>query len=306
MSCSWASRAEDRPGTLSFTAPAARRLDTFLSSQSGLPRAQVKKLIEQGLVTVNGLPSRPSQELRPGDRVRLVLPTPPPPAPVPPLFLLYEDPDLLVVDKPPGVTVHPAPGHPSGTLMDALLARFPELAGLERAGLIHRLDKDTSGLLVVARSSAAWRHLSRQFKEREVQKGYLVLVRGRVAPEEGVIEAPILRHPHHRHKMAVVAGGREARTHYRVLRYLEGYTLLEAHPETGRTHQIRVHFSWVGHGVVGDPTYGVRSPLLSRQFLHAHTLRLHHPTTGDVLEFTSPLPPDLQQALKAFSATQGQ
>ena len=293
-----------------FTAAeGGERLDRFLAAAAGVSRSLVQRLVVEGQVTVNGRAGRPAQRLRPGDRVGVEWPEPEPPLPMPeplPLEVVYEDEHLIVVDKPPGLTVHPAPGHPRGTLVNALLARYPDLTALggTRPGIVHRLDKDTSGLLLVARTEAAQRDLMAQLKGRRVVKRYLVLVQGRVEPAEGVIEGPIARHPRHRQRMGVVAGGREARTDYRVLRHLDGYTLLEVAPLTGRTHQIRVHLSAAGYPVVGDRTYGVGSPHLRRQFLHATYLRLRHPATGQEVEFHSPLPPDLTSALEHLSRPQ--
>jgi 23S rRNA pseudouridine1911/1915/1917 synthase len=198
-----------------------------------------------------------------------------------------------------------------GTLAAALLAYRPELAGVggpERPGIVHRLDRDTSGLLAVAKNEAARTALARQWKEREVEKGYLALVNGRLEPSEGVIDAPIGRDPRHRQRMAVVEGGRAARTAYRIRRYLQGgpagrdtYSLVEVAPSTGRTHQIRVHFAALGHPLVGDRVYGRPSALLRRQFLHAHRLAFRHPVDGRPLEFESPLPDDLRQALERLT-----
>jgi 23S rRNA pseudouridine1911/1915/1917 synthase len=221
---------------------------------------------------------------------------------------VYQDDELLVLDKPAGLTVHPAPGHPSGTLVNALLAICPDLRGIGdrvRPGIVHRLDKDTSGLMVVAKSHRAHLSLSRQIKERKVKKGYLALVSGELKPREGVIDAPIARNPRDRKRMAVVAGGREARTRYKVLRSNGEYSLVEAFPETGRTHQVRVHFASLGHPLVGDHVYGKRSAFLGRQFLHAHLLGFSHPDTGEWREFTSPLPPDLQLALDMVELDRG-
>ena len=232
--------------------------------------------------------------------------TVPPPRPVSvepepiPLKLVYSDAHLLVVDKPAGLTVHPAPGHPSGTLVNALLALCPDLKGVGgelRPGIVHRLDKDTSGLMVVAKTSEAHLALSRQIKERRVRKGYLALVTGKLQPAEGIIDAPVGRDTRNRKRMAIVGSGREARTRYRVLRSSESYSLVEAFPETGRTHQIRVHLASLGHPLVGDHVYGKRSALVGRQFLHAHILGFRHPATGGWKEFTSPLPADLEEAL---------
>jgi 23S rRNA pseudouridine1911/1915/1917 synthase len=281
------------------------RLDRFVAEKCpGLSRTHASKLISDGLVTVSGLAAKPSLKLSAGDAVHVIVPPESPSHLAPedmPLRIVYEDADLLVVDKPAGMTVHPAPGHPSHTLANAVLAHLPALAESEdslRPGIVHRLDKDTSGLVVVARNRAAQADLSAQFKSRTVKKAYLVLVKGRLTPERGIIEADIGRDPRHRQRMAVVSRGREARTGYRVLRYVGGYSLLEITPETGRTHQIRVHLAAIGFPVVGDTIYGVRSEHLDRQFLHAARLGFRLPSTGEWAEFESPLPEDLERALK--------
>ena len=288
------------------------RLDKYLAEECRLSRSYLQKLIAEGQVRVNEGPARASQVLGAGDRITVTLP-PPPPSPLTPedipLDIAYEDSDLLVLDKPAGLVVHPAPGHQSGTLVNALLAHCPRLGDAEgsvRPGIVHRLDKDTSGLMVVAKSAAAQASLAGQIKERSITKAYLALVRGRLSPRQGAIEAPVGRHPGMRKRMAVVSGGREARTEYRVMDYLDDYTLVEALPETGRTHQIRVHFSAIGHPVFGDPVYGRRSPLLERQFLHAHRLGFRLPSSGDYREFTSELPPDLREALDSLRAGEGE
>jgi 23S rRNA pseudouridine1911/1915/1917 synthase len=208
------------------------------------------------------------------------------------------------VDKPAGLTVHPAPGHPAHTLVNAILAHFPHLADIGdslRPGVVHRLDKDTSGVMLVAKNQVAQANLSKQFKSHSVTKAYLALVKGKLEPESGIIEADIGRDPKNRKKMAVVAEGREARTEYRVIKYIGGYTLLEIMPETGRTHQIRVHLAAIGFPVVGDKVYGVKSKYLTRQFLHACRLGFKLPSSGEYMEFESDLPPDLEQALEAIS-----
>jgi len=220
-----------------------------------------------------------------------------------PLNILYDDDDLLVIDKPAGLTVHPAPGHPSHTLANAILfylSDLPNAGNWRRPGIVHRLDKDTSGVMLVAKNSVAQLNLAAQFKARSIVKAYLVLVKGHLVPEDGVIEAPIGRDRRHRERMAVVAEGkgREALTQYHVVHYIDNYTLLEVRPETGRTHQIRVHLAAIGYPVVGDKVYGVKSPHLSRQFLHASCLGFTLPSTGEYVEFQSELPPDLAQALK--------
>jgi len=288
----------DRPG---------ERLDVFLSrAVADLSRSQARRLIDDGLVTVDGTPERPSYRLPGGARITATLPPVEevePAAERIPLTIIYQDEDVIVVDKPAGLTVHPAPGHPSGTLVNALLALAPELADLRdrvRPGIVHRLDRDTSGLLVVARNERARDDLIRQMKQREVSKTYLALVQGVPQPPQGTIEAPIGRHPRNRKKMAVVAGGREAETRYRTREEVDGFALLEVEPVTGRTHQIRVHLAAVGHPVVGDSVYGKRSDLVGRQFLHAWRLAFDLPSSGRRVEFESPLPADLRAALAAL------
>ncbi|MDP3063730.1 MAG: RluA family pseudouridine synthase [Chloroflexota bacterium] len=280
------------------------RLDIFLARRAqGLSRSRIKRLIQDGHALVNSELAQPGQRLKPGDLVSLSVPPPTAVAlaaePIP-LRIVYQDAHLLVVDKPAGLTVHPAPGHPSGTLVNALLALCSDLSGIGgelRPGIVHRLDKDTSGLMVVAKSDASHRELSRQWKERSVRKGYLALVSGRLAPAEGVVDAPVGRDPRNRKRMAIVPDGRVARTRYRTLRPVGVDTLVELLPETGRTHQIRVHMAALGHPLVGDALYGRRDPRLSRQFLHAHLLAFNHPATGQRMEFTSPLPEELARLL---------
>ncbi len=283
----------------------SERLDAFLARRSPeLSRSHARRLIDEGLVTVEGRPGKPALRLSQGDRVHAKIPPTPSTDLLPeeiPLTIIYQDDDVLVVDKPAGLTVHPAPGHPRGTLVNALLALVPDLrrvTGTLRPGIVHRLDKDTSGLLVVAKNERAHRALTRQLKSREVRKTYLALVQGAPRPPEGIIEAPIGRHAKNRKKMAIVPGGREAATRYRTRAVLDGYALLEIEPITGRTHQIRVHLAALGHPVVGDATYGRRSTLVSRQFLHAWRLAFALPSSGRPLEFESPLPPDLREALE--------
>ncbi len=218
-----------------------------------------------------------------------------------PLNIVYEDDDLLVVDKPAGLAVHPAPGHSRHTLVNALLAHCVDLSGVGgvlRPGIVHRLDKDTSGLLLVAKNDRTHASLSRQLKERTVQKRYLALVRGRLEQPEGVIEGAVGRDPRNRKRMAIVEGGRPARTAYKVREYLDGMTLVEVAPSTGRTHQIRVHFAAAGHPIVGDALYGKPSGLVGRQFLHAYRLAFEHPRNGRRMEFEAPLPEDLTEALR--------
>jgi len=281
------------------------RLDKYASERCPeLSRTRVQGLVADGYITVNGRPAKAGLKLNIGDRVDITLP-PPPPSPLSPeampLSILYEDDDLLVVDKPSGLTVHPAPGHPGHTLVNALLAHAPGLAQMgssPRPGIVHRLDKDASGVMVVAKNNKAQLDLADQFKARSVAKTYLVLVRGHLTPQDGIIEAPIGRDPANRKRMTVLSSGRSARTRYHVARYLDGYTLLEVRTETGRTHQIRVHLAAVGFPIAGDETYGVKAPFLPRLFLHACRLGFKLPSNGEYVEFTAELPPDLAQALK--------
>ena len=281
------------------------RLDKFLGERCPeLSRTHARQLIEDGFVTANGKAAKPSLKLNPGDKIIVLIPPAPPShmeAENIPLKIVYEDADILVVDKPAGLAVHPAPGHPSHTLVNAVLNYLPELAedtDSLRPGIVHRLDKDTSGLILVAKNRVAQANLSEQFKNRVVKKSYLTLVNGKLTPGQGIIEAAIGRDRRHRQRMAVVSNGREARTEYRVIKYYGNYTLLEIKPETGRTHQIRVHLSAIGFPVAGDATYGLKSPRFPRQFLHASRIGFHLPSNGEYVEFSSPLPTDLEQVLK--------
>ncbi len=285
------------------------RLDAFVARRCPeLSRSRARRLIDEGLVTLDKRAAKPSDIVASGVSVAVSIP---PPATTDltaeeiPITILFQDASVIVLDKPAGLTVHPAPGHPSGTLVNALLALVPDLRGISgtlRPGIVHRLDKDTSGLMVVAKDDRAQRALQTQLQEREVHKTYLALVHGIPSPREGVIEAPIARHPKNRKKMAVVAGGREAITKYRVREEMERgrYALLEVEPVTGRTHQIRVHMSALGHAIVGDATYGRRSELVGRQFLHAWRLGFALPPGRRMIEFESPLPTDLQEALETL------
>jgi 23S rRNA pseudouridine1911/1915/1917 synthase len=249
-------------------ADAGTRLDRYLAEQiPELSRSFVQQLIEDELVHVNGQVPRASYLVREGDRIELERPHARPTelvAEAIPLTVVYEDQDVVVIDKPAGMVVHPAPGHPQGTLVNALLARYPdmEVGGDLRPGIVHRLDQDTSGLIVVARNDRALQHLADQQRERTMHKVYLAVVEGRIKEEQGVVDAPIGRHPRDRLRMAVVPNGRSARTHYRLLEELGAYSFLEITLETGRTHQIRVHMQHIGRPVLGDPLYGVRKPKL--------------------------------------------
>jgi 23S rRNA pseudouridine1911/1915/1917 synthase len=292
-------------------ADAGQRLDVFVARVSGLSRARVQALIEAGSVRVTDHPQKPRYAVKPGDRVALTVPPAEPlaltPEPIP-IEILYEDDHLLVLNKPAGLVVHPGAGRATGTLVHALLAHCPNLPGIggvERPGIVHRLDRDTSGVMVVAKSEAAHQSLSLQFKNRIVRKRYLALVHGAVRQEAGRIEAPIGRRERDRKRMGVkTEGGRTARTAYRVLRRLPGMTLVELGLETGRTHQIRVHLAHIGHPVVGDEVYGGRrerrgapgAPPAPRQLLHAWRLGFRHPTGGEWLEFAAPIPADFTTA----------
>ncbi|QBS37743.1 RluA family pseudouridine synthase [Thermaerobacter sp. FW80] len=308
--------------TAVFVVPASaagERLDVFLARQESLEltRSAIQRLIRRHRVRVNGRPARPSRRLEPGEEVVVELPPPEPSgvAPEPlPLDVVYEDADVVVLNKPRGWVVHPAPGHSQGTLVNALLARYPEMEGVGgpgRPGIVHRLDRDTTGLLVVARSPLAYRELVRLLKERKVRREYLALVRGWPEVREGTIDAPIGRHPVDRKRMAVrPEGGRAARTHFQVVERAGRYTLLRCWLETGRTHQIRVHLAFIGLPVAGDPVYGGRQAQgelgLEGQALHAARLTFPHPRDGRLLDFTVPPPADFARALeRARSGARG-
>lgn len=292
---------------------AGQRLDRYLVQLLGdVSRTTVQQMIAGGGVLVNGKASKAGYVLRAGETVVIASSLRQEPVSAAsstpmPLDIVYEDADLLVVDKPAGLVVHPAPGHTDDTLVNALLAYLPSLredanGEKTRPGIVHRLDKDTSGLLIVAKTSRAHSALAEQMKRHDVIKRYLALVEGNVSLEQGSIDAPIGRDPRHRQQMAITTtGSREARTHFRVLRRFAHHTLLELRLETGRTHQIRLHLKAIGHPVVGDPIYGSGNVLkrvpLKRQFLHASQLQFHHPATGQLLELKAPLPGDLQKVL---------
>jgi 23S rRNA pseudouridine1911/1915/1917 synthase len=285
------------------------RLDLYISqSVEGLTRSFVQKLITDGCITVNGEVAKASHKVRADDAIVINVPAPEGSPTLTaediPLSILYEDDDVLIVDKPAGIAVYPAPGHPSHTLMNAVLSHCPDISlidGSVRPGVVHRLDKNTSGVMMVAKSKAAQLDLSAQLKGRRVLKKYLILVKGHPSPDQGVIEAPIGRHFRDRKRMSVAPGGRQARTLYRVIRRLDGYSLVEAILQTGRTHQIRVHFAHRGWPVAGDATYGVRVGWLERQFVHASRLGFHLPSSSEWTEFSSRLPLDLEEALEKAS-----
>ena len=284
------------------------RLDVFLADKiDGLSRAQVRKAIDAGGVRVGSFTRKAGYKVKPGDRVHVEYE---PPAPEPllapqciPLKLIYVDADVVIIDKPPHLVVHPGVGHPSGTLVNALLYHFPEIAlvGNEsRPGIVHRLDQDTSGVMVVARSPRAYGSLHDQFKRRVTWKTYLALVWGRMSDVSGKLSWPLGRHPKEGARMSVrTRSPKKAETFFQVQRAFKDTTLLEVKPVTGRTHQIRVHLAAAGHPVVGDPVYGRKHEPreFPRIFLHAHTLSFLHPATEERLTFASPLPPDLEEVI---------
>jgi 23S rRNA pseudouridine1911/1915/1917 synthase len=297
---------------------AGERLDVAVARLCDLSRPQAHRLIADGLVSEDGrIRVKPGDRLLGGERLSVRVPAPVPAEPQPeaiPLAIVYEDEDMIVVDKPAGMPVHPGPGHSGRTLVNALLAHCPDLPGIggvQRPGIVHRLDKDTSGLIVAAKTERAHHGLTRQLAERRMHKTYLALVDGRLQPEEALIDAPIGRDPNNRKRMRINgAAAREAQTQYRVREYLTtrpeavealgrggSYTYLEATLITGRTHQIRVHLASLGHPIVGDAVYGRPTKLVARQFLHAWRLTLHHPIDNRQLSFEAPLAGDLQAAL---------
>jgi 23S rRNA pseudouridine1911/1915/1917 synthase len=297
-----------------------RRLDQFLSETNlKLSRSQAKNLIQKHLIFLNQKPAKPSAHVKTGDIVSGTLPEPEPlslkPEPLP-LTILYEDSSIIVVDKSSGMVVHPAYGNPSGTLVNALLYHCKDLAGINgvlRPGIVHRLDKDTSGVIVVAKDDEAYHHLAKQFKNRTVKKVYSAIVYGKVSRDEGLIDSDIGRHPSERKRMSTrTKKGRPAITRWRKVEEFESAALLEIFPQTGRTHQIRVHLSSIGHPILGDPLYGrkgrpgaIHDPVLrecvkrlNRQALHAERLEFTHPRTGERVRFVSPMPRDMEEVLE--------
>jgi 23S rRNA pseudouridine1911/1915/1917 synthase len=290
---------------------AGKRLDAWLAAAAGLSRGEAQSLIERGLVTLEGSPAPKSRRLATGERVQLRRPAVDRAEDTTaPFAIAYEDEHLAVVVKPPGVVVHPAPGNLSGTLVEALGARMPlaPAGGSGRPGIVHRLDKDTSGLMVVAKTDEAYEGLVAAMGGREVSRTYLALVAGTFALPEGRIEAPMGRSPRERTRMGVVSGGREAVTEFKVLEPFGSSTLIEVHLGTGRTHQIRVHLAHIRHPVVGDAVYGKSANALARQlgltrpFLHSHRLQFTHPVTGAGIDIVDPLPSDLAAVLRELEA----
>lgn len=293
---------------VTLTASGGIRLDKWLSDQlPELSRSGVQHLIEQGAVLCNGKPAAKNLKLREGDSLLVRIPDPAPLEDVQPqnlpLEIVYEDEALLVVNKPKGMVVHPAPGNPGGTLVNALMYHLSDLSGIGgelRPGIVHRIDKLTSGLIVVAKNDMAHASLAAQLKEHSARRTYIAIVDGNIKEDSGTVDAPIGRHPVDRKRMAVVKDGREAVTHWRVLERYGVYTLIEARLETGRTHQIRVHMAYIKHPVAGDTVYGSAKPKLGLegQALHAARLELTHPATGERMIFRADVPEYFTSALK--------
>jgi 23S rRNA pseudouridine1911/1915/1917 synthase len=302
----------DQTHVLSVKAGEGGRLDRFVATRlAELSRTAVQRLIDDGFIMLNGSTCKASDKVGPGDVIVVRVPPPVPTELIAediPLNIVYEDDDVVVIDKPAGLVVHPAAGHDRGTLVNALLGRIPDLEGIGgevRPGIVHRLDKDTSGLIIAAKNDRALQYLQEQFKARTIKKMYLALVEGIVEPREGIIDAPIGRSKTDRKQMAVTREGRSARTRYRVMQTYRqpDLSLVEAYPETGRTHQIRVHFAWLRHPLVGDETYGRHKAIVpvERHFLHAASLTLTLPN-GEMRTFTSKLPDDLQLVIDQLTA----
>lgn len=288
------------------------RLDRLIAARvAEISRSYAQSLVKAGDVYVNGEPARPARRIREGDTIEILLPPVPEPVDLTPEYIpvpvIYEDDDVIIFDKPAGLVTHPAPGHEHGTLVNVVKALRPDiplLMGGERPGIVHRLDKDTSGLIVVAKNEAARRYLVKQWQERDVVKRYTALVHGVIREDEGTIDAPISRDPNNRKRMAVVPNGRPALTHFRVLERFRDATLLSVLIETGRTHQIRVHCLFIGHPIVGDQTYGKRPFRIPvpRQFLHASYLKFSLPESGRPIEVETALPADLREVLDRLRA----
>ena len=291
---------------------AGARLDRYLAGRiDELSRSRIQQLIQEGFVLVDGRRIAPSYRLQSGEIIRVDLPEPRSASPLAepiPLTVLYEDNDVLVLDKPAGIAVHPSPGHEVHTLVNALLARYPRLPGIggeQRPGIVHRLDLNTSGLLMVAKTERGHASLTSQLAARKIRKGYLALVSGQFPAAVDRIEAPIGRDPGHRQRMAVVAHGRPAETLVARIVELGNFTLMFAMPLTGRTHQIRVHLAAAGHPIAGDSLYGRDMASLSRQFLHAVLLRFARPCDGSMIEVVSVLPEDLAAVLERLLLESG-
>lgn len=296
---------------LTLDAPGERIDKALAAAYPDLSRSQWQQLIAEGHVTVEGEVPKASLRLEGGENVHALLPEIKESAIVAqeiPLDIIYEDDDMLAINKPAGMVVHPSPGHSEGTLVNAVLGYCPNLEGVggeRRPGIVHRLDKETSGLILVAKNDLALRHLQRQFKRRTIKKTYLALVEGHVQPPQALVDAPLGRDPNHRQRMAVIAPGsgarsRRAQTEYQLLRFYGDYSLLECYPRTGRTHQIRVHLAFAGFPIVGDTTYGRRKQRLEldRHFLHASALTFERPADDKELSLEAPLPEELTAVLE--------
>lgn len=273
------------------------RLDKYVSDNSEISRNYAAKLAEDGAVTVNGNAVGKKTKLKIGDVIEINIPEPEELEAKPqniPLDIVYEDDSVIVVNKPQGMVVHPAPGNPDGTLVNGLLyhCKLSNINGVVRPGIVHRIDKDTSGLLIVAKTNEAHESLAAQLKERKAMRKYYCIVNGNIKEDSGTIDKPIGRHPTDRKKMAIIDGGREAITHFNVIERFGQYTLAECILETGRTHQIRVHMASIGHSIVGDPVYGVKKERFKTngQLLHAKTIGFVHPVTKELMQFDSELP----------------
>lgn len=287
------------------------RIDKVLTTlEPEITRSQLKNLINDGHVTVNGQAVKPKYKVQAGDKISLVKPEPQSLELTPeniPLDIVYEDDDVIVVNKPQGMVVHPAPGHPDHTLVNALLYHSPlsTINGTFRPGIVHRIDKDTSGLLMVAKNDLAHQSLAEQLRNKTNKREYLALVYGQIKEDEGTIDAPLGRNPQDRKKQAVVKGGRHAVTHFKVIKRYDNFTLVKCILETGRTHQIRVHMKYIGHPLVGDPLYGPRKVIgKNGQFLHAALLGFKHPRTGKEMVFEAPLPENFQKMLDKLDKQQ--
>ncbi len=288
-----------------------QRLDAFLAlGLDGVTRSQTARLIENGAVTVNGKAVSKSCKMTGGETVSVTLPEPEPVEAAPqniPLDVVYEDGDVIVVNKPSGMVVHPAPGHPDGTLVNALLCHcdgsLSGVGGALRPGIVHRIDRDTSGLIIAAKNDAAHRYLSAQLADHTLARTYECIVVGGLREDRGTVDAPIARHPSDRKRMAVVAGGRGAVTHWEVVARYSGFTHVRCKLETGRTHQIRVHMAYIGHPILGDTVYGAKKevPGLTGQCLHATGLRFIHPRTHEAVELSCPLPEEFAAMLKKIA-----
>ena len=293
------------------TEHAGVRLDAFLSADGALTRSQAARLIAEGRVRVNGKPAAKSARLSGGETVTVDVPqlreTALPPQDIP-LDVVYEDDDVIVVNKPTGLVVHPAPGHPDGTLVNALLHHCGDslsgIGGEKRPGIVHRIDRDTSGLIIAAKNDAAHLALSAQLKDHSLSRTYECLVTGNMKQDSGTVDAPIGRSSADRKKMAVVPTGRRAVTHWEVVARYPGVTHLRCRLETGRTHQIRVHMAYIGHPILGDTVYGAKKPVpgLTGQCLHATGLCFIHPRTGDPVELHCPLPPEFTAMLQKLQS----